>query len=93
MQLAALYLKAVLILGKGGRPKKALTIVTDTRATRPMVSASQRTTCESGDCRRRSTEFWNGCSATLLRRNTPLLWMADKLQSDQGEHARKLWAA
>jgi hypothetical protein len=22
-----------------------------------------------------------------------LLWMADKLQSDQGEHARKLWAA
>jgi hypothetical protein len=22
-----------------------------------------------------------------------LLWMADKLQSDQGEHARKLWVA
>ncbi|WP_374545049.1 conjugal transfer protein TraD [Rhodoblastus sp.] len=22
-----------------------------------------------------------------------LLWMADKLQSDQGEHARSLWAA
>src|SRR4051812_45095657 len=22
-----------------------------------------------------------------------LLWMADKLQSDQGEHSRKLWAA
>ena len=22
-----------------------------------------------------------------------LLWMADKLQSDQGEHARALWAA
>ena len=22
-----------------------------------------------------------------------LLWIADKLQSDQGEHARKLWAA
>ena len=22
-----------------------------------------------------------------------LLWMADKLQSDQGEHARRLWAA
>jgi hypothetical protein len=22
-----------------------------------------------------------------------LLWMADKLQSDQGEHARELWAA
>ena len=22
-----------------------------------------------------------------------LLWMADKLQSDQGEHARKVWAA
>jgi hypothetical protein len=22
-----------------------------------------------------------------------LLWMADRLQSDQGEHARKLWAA
>jgi hypothetical protein len=22
-----------------------------------------------------------------------LLWMADKLQSDRGEHARKLWAA
>jgi hypothetical protein len=22
-----------------------------------------------------------------------LLWMANKLQSDQGEHARKLWAA
>jgi hypothetical protein len=22
-----------------------------------------------------------------------LLWMADKLQSDQGEHARSLWTA
>jgi integrase len=41
------------------------------KATRPMASASQRTTCY----RRRSIEYSVGCSATLpSRRNTPRWW-------------------
>ena len=35
-------------------------------------------------------DLTNDDRATILG---ALLWMADKLQSDQGEHARRLWAA
>lgn len=45
------------------------------RAIRHMASASQRTTCESVDCRRRNIEFWVGCSARPpSRRITPRSW-------------------
>jgi hypothetical protein len=38
----------------------------------PMASASQRTMCESVDCRRQSIEYWVRCSARPpSRRNTP----------------------
>jgi hypothetical protein len=42
------------------------------KATRPMASASRRIMYESVDCRRRSIEYWVGCSARPpSRRNTP----------------------
>jgi len=45
------------------------------RATRPMASANQRTTCESVGSRRRSIEYWVGCSATQpSKRNTLQAW-------------------